>query len=127
MISHPFKEGERVHFAHHADLEAGLRHGYLEQYVIGDAGILNRVIRYQPESETYLWYEAPMGVAPGATKRRTYVSLEELLLEVDVHVYIWYPLFPKGYQMHQLQQWGEGMAAKHRGSDLLKIFQDLGN
>lgn len=122
-IAHPFKEGERVHFAHHLDLEAGLRHGYLEQYVIGDTGILNRVIRYQPESETYLWYEAPMGIAPSATKRKTYASMNELLEEIDVHVYVWYPLFPRGY----MTKTPGDTPFVQRGSDLLDLFSKLGN
>ena len=104
MINHPFKEGERVHFAHESDLMAGLRHGYLEQMLFGDQGILNRVIRYQPESETYLWYEAYLGVVPQAIKKRTYSSLEELLGEVDVHAYYWHPLFPRGYERQQQTQ-----------------------
>jgi hypothetical protein len=123
VIAHPFREGERVHFAHESEMEIGLRHGYLELLLVGDGGFMHRVVRYQPQSNTYHWYEAPMGYAPGATKRHTYGNLEELLKEHDLHAYAWYPLQPKGHSSsfdyhgllsqfsHQYPTWDQGEKA----------------
>jgi hypothetical protein len=101
VIAHPFKEGERVHFAHQHELAAGLRHGYLEMMLIDDGGFAHRVIRYQAESDTYHWSEGPMGYQAQVTKQHTYSSLDEVQEVHDVHAYLWFPLYPRDHYVYQ--------------------------
>jgi hypothetical protein len=96
MIPHPCREGERIHFLRSPDLEAALRHGYLELQLVGDSGMTNRVVLYHPSSGVYEWYEALEGIQPEAVNRRTYANLEFLVSEHDLHTYKWYPYFPQG-------------------------------